>query len=175
MGVHAQGNVIGQPFRSTPAGELTGSLGSGIGGLSAVQAPRRLGQSRGGRVLLDKDLSVLFQGVQEGRKTSANTMKYVFMATDVPKMIIASDSVDREVMESPRGWEVRTIRRFMLMFGTLSSVFDFATFTLLLLVLEAPMARFRTAWFVESVVSAALVVLPFRIRRTGAEVRERRR
>ncbi len=94
--------------------------------------------------------------------------------TDVPEMTIAIDSVDREMMESPRRWEVRTIRRFMLMFGTLSSVFDFATFALLLLVLEARMAQFRTAWFVESVVCAALVVLAIRTRHPRSEVRERR-
>jgi Mg2+-importing ATPase len=80
-------------------------------------------------------------------------------------MTIATDSVDREMMEAPRRWELRTIRRFMLTFGTLSSVFDYATFALLLLVLKAPMAEFRTAWFLESVASAALIVLAVRTRR----------
>jgi Mg2+-importing ATPase len=80
-------------------------------------------------------------------------------------MTIATDRVDREMMEAPRRWNVREIRRFMLSFGSLSSVFDYLTFALLLLVLKASREQFRTAWFVESVVSAALVVLAIRTRR----------
>lgn len=65
----------------------------------------------------------------------------------------------------PRRWDMRFIRRFMLVFGLLSSVFDYATFGVLLLLLHASPAEFRTGWFIESVASAALVVLVIRTRR----------
>jgi P-type Mg2+ transporter len=61
---------------------------------------------------------------------------------------------------------VRLVRRFMITFGLLSSIFDYLTFgALLLLVGRADRAAFRTAWFVESVISAASVVLVVRTRR----------
>ena len=65
----------------------------------------------------------------------------------------------------PRRWEIRSIRNFMLVFGTLSSVFDYLTFGALLLVLRSDEAAFRTGWFLESVISASLIVLVVRSRR----------
>jgi Mg2+-importing ATPase len=53
----------------------------------------------------------------------------------------------------------------MLIFGPLSSVFDYATFAMLLFVLRADKELFRTGWFLESVISACLVVLVIRSRR----------
>jgi Mg2+-importing ATPase len=151
-------------------------------------------------VLLKHDLAVLVQGIQEGRATFANTLKYVFMATsanfgnmfsmagaslflpflpllpkqillmnlmtDFPEMSIATDSVDAELTARPRRWDVCFIRNFMLAFGSLSSMFDFVTFGVLLVILRSDIAGFRTGWFVESVVSATLVVLVVRTRRT---------
>ena len=87
------------------------------------------------------------------------------LMTDFPEMTIASDNVDPEMVAVPRRWDIRFIRRFMLVFGLLSSVFDYATFGVLLLLLHARPAEFRTGWFIESVVSAALVVLVIRTRR----------
>ena len=60
---------------------------------------------------------------------------------------------------------MRSIRNFMLVFGTLSSVFDYLTFGALLLVLRADEAAFRTGWFLESVISASLIELVVRSRR----------
>ena len=54
----------------------------------------------------------------------------------------------------------------MLVFGTLSSLFDFLTFAVLLWALDANVEQFRTGWFLESVVSASLVVLVLRTRRS---------
>jgi Mg2+-importing ATPase len=162
-------------------------------------------------VLLEPGLDVLAAGVEGGRTTFANTLKYVFMATsanfgnmfsmagaslflpflpllptqilltnlltDLPEMAIASDSVDPEQTESPRRWDVGFIRRFMLVFGLLSSVFDFATFGVLLFVMRVPVATpagqalFRTGWFVESVLSASMVVLIIRTRRPALRSR----
>jgi P-type Mg2+ transporter len=88
------------------------------------------------------------------------------LMTDFPEMTIAGDSVDAELTERPRRWDVRFIRNFMLVFGALSSVFDFLTFGVLLLILRADETLFRSGWFVESVVSATLVVLVVRTRRS---------
>jgi Mg2+-importing ATPase len=87
------------------------------------------------------------------------------LMTDFPEMNIATDRVDSEQVEKPRRWDIRFIRRFMLVFGALSSVFDYATFGVLLLILHASTNQFRTGWFVESVVSAAIIVLVVRTRR----------
>ncbi len=87
------------------------------------------------------------------------------LLTDFPEMTIATDSVDDEMVEQPRRWNIAFIRRFMITFGVLSSFFDFATFAVLLLLLKAGPEQFRTGWFVESVVSASLIVLVVRSRR----------
>jgi Mg2+-importing ATPase len=150
-------------------------------------------------VLLEHNLDVLKAGIQEGRATFSNTLKYVHMATsanfgnmfsmaaaslfldylpllpsqillmnlltDFPEMAIASDSVDPELTQKPRRWNVRDIRNFMLIFGPISSLFDFLTFGALLILLQANVEQFRTGWFLESVASAALIVLAVRTRR----------
>ncbi len=85
--------------------------------------------------------------------------------TDLPEMTIASDNVDPEQTQRPQRWDIGLIRRFMLVFGPLSSVFDFMTFGLLFYVLKADQATFHSGWFVESVVSATLVVFVLRTRR----------
>jgi P-type Mg2+ transporter len=87
------------------------------------------------------------------------------LLTDFPEMTIAGDSVDPEMVERPRRWDIGFIRRFMVTFGILSSVFDFLTFGALLFLLKAGTDQFRTGWFLESVVSACLVVLVVRSRR----------
>ncbi|MBN1342507.1 MAG: magnesium-translocating P-type ATPase [Phycisphaerae bacterium] len=87
------------------------------------------------------------------------------LMTDFPEMTIATDSVDEEMIEAPRRWNMSFIKKFMVTFGVLSSVFDYLTFGVLLLILRADAELFRSAWFVESVVSAALVVLVIRSRR----------
>ncbi|VVB71515.1 putative copper-exporting P-type ATPase A [uncultured archaeon] len=87
------------------------------------------------------------------------------LLTDLPEMTISGDSVDPELVSSPRRWSQRFIRSFMLVFGLLSSLFDFLTFGALLFLLHASVDQFRTGWFIESVVSASLVVLVVRTRR----------
>ena len=87
------------------------------------------------------------------------------LLTDLPEMAIATDTVDAELVEKPRRWDIKFIRNFMLVFGLLSSLFDFLTFGILLLLLHATMGEFRAGWFVESVVSASMVVLVVRTRR----------
>jgi P-type Mg2+ transporter len=83
------------------------------------------------------------------------------LLTDFPEMTIASDHVDPEMIARPRRWDIKFIRKFMITFGFVSSLFDYMTFGLLLL-LEVPPEQFRTAWFLESVVSAASIVFVVR-------------
>ena len=190
------------------AGHVVGYLGDGINdapalhaadvGLS-VQGAVDVAKEAADIVLLEPDLAVLAAGIREGRRTFANTLKYVFMATsanfgnmvsmagaslllpflpllpkqilltnlltDLPEMTIATDRVDPDWINRPRRWDIAFIKRFMLAFGLVSSVFDYLTFAVLLWVLRCDAAHFRTGWFVESVLSAAMVVLVVRTRR----------
>ena len=116
-------------------------------------------------VLLDKDLRVLLDGVRQGRRTFANTMKYVFTTTsasfgnvlsmaaasaflpflplladqillinfltDFPATTIATDDVDEEQLDKPHSWDIGFVRNFMIVFGLVSSAFDFLTFGVL--------------------------------------------
>ncbi|MCJ7570120.1 MAG: cation transporting ATPase C-terminal domain-containing protein [Anaerolineales bacterium] len=85
--------------------------------------------------------------------------------TDFHAITIASDLVDEEMVNKPRRWDIRHIRNFMLTFGTVSSLFDYLTFGLLLLVLHATMEEFRSGWFIESVMTELLVMLVIRTQR----------
>jgi Mg2+-importing ATPase len=96
------------------------------------------------------------------------------LLTDFPEMTIAGDRVDREMVERPQRWNIGFIRKFMVTFGILSSVFDFLTFGILLLILKVDAVQFRTGWFVESVVSACLIVLVIRSRRPFFQTRPSR-
>jgi P-type Mg2+ transporter len=87
------------------------------------------------------------------------------LLTDFPEMTIATDRVDGEMVEKPRRWDIKFIRNFMLVFGSLSSIFDYLTFAVLLFILRATTGQFRTGWFLESVISASLIVLVVRSRR----------
>jgi len=150
-------------------------------------------------VLLDKDLGVLAEGVMEGRRIFANTLKYVLMATssnfgnmfsaagaslfltflpmlpsqillnnllyDVGQLAIPGDNVDAEVLARPAAWDMAFVRRFMSVFGPISSIFDFTTFFVMLAILHASHAEFRSGWFVESLATQTLVVFLIRTRR----------
>jgi len=87
------------------------------------------------------------------------------LMTDFPEMTIATDTVDSEMVDYPRRWDIRAIRKFMITFGLVSSVFDYLTFGALLLILHATQDQFRTGWFLESVISASLIVLVIRSRK----------
>jgi len=87
------------------------------------------------------------------------------LLTDFPEMTIATDSVDSEAIETPHRWDIAFIRRFMMVFGIVSSAFDYVTFGVLMFLLKASPEQFRTGWFLESVVSAALIVLVIRTRK----------
>ena len=150
-------------------------------------------------ILLEKDLDVLADGVVEGRRIFANTIKYVMMGTssnfgnmfsaagastflaflpmlpsqillnnllyDTSQLAIPTDGVDEEQLRRPSHWDMRLIRRFMVVFGPLSSVFDFATFWVMLHLFHAGPALFRSGWFVESLATQTLIIFAIRTRR----------
>ncbi len=190
------------------AGFVVGYLGDGINDASALHAADvgisvdsavDVAKEAADIVLLEQNLNVLIDGVREGRRTFANTMKYIFMATsanfgnmfsmagaslflpflpllptqilltnlltDLPEMTIGSDNVEADTVAKPARWDLPFIRRFMLTFGLLSSLFDFVTFGLLLTIFKANESTFQTGWFVESVLSAVVIVLVVRTRR----------
>ncbi|USX53969.1 magnesium-translocating P-type ATPase [Lentzea sp. HUAS12] len=151
-------------------------------------------------VLLEKDLQVLADGVVEGRRIFANTIKYVLMGTssnfgnmfsaagasavlpflpmlpsqillnnllyDSSQLAIPTDHVDPEQLAGPARWDIGLIRRFMLVFGPISSLFDFATFAVMLQVFHAGPPLFRAGWFVESLATQTLVLFVIRTRRS---------
>ena len=188
-------------------GHVVGYMGDGINdapslhsadvGISVANAVD-VAKEAADLVLLKQDLDVLREGIVQGRKTFANTLKYVFMATsanfgnmfsmagaslflpflpmlpkqillinfltDLPEMTIASDRVDDAFVERPHRMDIKFIRRFMLIFGPLSSLFDFATFGVLLWLMKATEQSFQTGWFIESILSAGVVVFAVRTR-----------
>ncbi|MDQ1655274.1 MAG: P-type Mg2+ transporter [Cryptosporangiaceae bacterium] len=150
-------------------------------------------------ILLEKNLDVLADGVIEGRRIFANTIKYVLMGTssnfgnmfsaagasiflgflpmlpsqillnnllyDTSQLAIPTDNVDDEQLRKPSHWDIAFIRRFMLCFGPLSSVFDFVLFGVMLWVFHSGPAQFRSGWFVESLATQTLVIFAIRTRR----------
>ena len=149
-------------------------------------------------ILLQKNLSVLNDGVLEGRKTFGNTMKYLMMGIssnfgnmfsmagavlilpflpmqptqillnnlmyDVSESTIPSDNVDEEFLVKPKKFDMSFIRVFMLVFGLISSVFDYLTFFLMRDVFHAAAPLFQTAWFLESFLTQTSVIFVIRTR-----------
>ncbi len=149
-------------------------------------------------ILLKNDLSILHDGVLEGRKTFGNTMKYILMGTssnfgnmfsvagaslflpflpmlpiqillnnllyDISQSTIPTDNVDASYANTPKKWDVEFIKKFITIFGPISSIFDFITFFILLLVFKADAALFQTSWFIESICTQTLVIFVIRTR-----------
>jgi len=84
---------------------------------------------------------------------------------DSSQLAIPTDRVDEEQLRAPSHWNVAFIRRFMLIFGPISSLFDFLTFGLMLGVLHAGAVQFRTGWFVESLATQTLIIFAIRTRK----------
>jgi Mg2+-importing ATPase len=147
-------------------------------------------------VLLRRDLNVLRSGALGGRRTFANTLKYIAITTsanfgnmvsmavatlfvpflpllpkqillnnfvsDFPSIAISTDNVDPEVSEGAQRWSITSVRRFMVVFGLVSTAFDLLTFVVLLKAFEAGEALFQSTWFVVSVLTEVAVVLVLR-------------
>ena len=189
-------------------GHVVGFLGDGINDAPAMHAADTslsvekavdVAREAADFVLLERHLDVIRGGIEEGRKTFANTLKYVLTTmsanlgnmvsmavaslflpflpllagqillnnflSDVPAVGLADDSVDPELVARPGRWNIGFIGRFMVEFGFLSSAFDFLTFGALLVVFHAAPDLFRTAWFVESLLTELVIALVVRTRR----------
>lgn len=168
-------------------------------------------------ILLEKDLMVLEHGIECGRRTYANMIKYVTMTVssnfgNIFSVLVAAlflpflpmtavqllllnliydltctavpwDNVDDEAIARPRHWDTASVRRFMVAFGPLSSVFDILTFAGLFWVVCPAVAggawgaldaagqalfvgTFQAGWFVESMLTQTLVVHLIRTEKT---------
>jgi Mg2+-importing ATPase len=189
-------------------GHVVGFLGDGVNDAPAMHAADTslsvehavdVAREAADFVLLERSLTVIQRGVEEGRRTFANTLKYLLttmsanlgnmismagaslflpflpllasqillnnLLSSVPAVGIATDSVDSELIDEPRRWDIGFLGRFMLEFGVLSSVFDFVTFGALLLMFRVGPELFRTGWFVESLLTQLTIALVVRTRR----------
>ena len=188
-------------------GHVVGFLGDGINdapslktadiGISVENAVD-IARESADIILLKKDLSVLEEGVMEGRKTFGNTMKYIMMGTssnfgnmfsvagaslflpflpmlpiqillnnllyDTSESTIPTDSVDREYIVEPKRWDIGFIKKFIIIFGPVSSIFDFLTFFILLIIFHATESLFQTAWFIESLCTQTMIIFVIRTR-----------
>ena len=191
------------------SGAVVGYLGDGINDAPAlhvadvgisVDNATDVAQSAADIILLEPSLEAISQGVTEGRRTFANTLKYIRMGTssnfgnmlsmagaalllpflpmtpaqillnnliyDASQTAIPTDTIDPDVAAEPASWDIRGVERFMVLFGPISSIFDYLTFGLLLLVLGVNETAFHTGWFIESLFTQILVVLAIRTRRS---------
>jgi len=191
------------------SGRSVGFLGDGVNDALALHAAdvgvsvdsaTDVAKDAADVVLLEKDLGVLADGVTEGRRIFANTVKYVLMGTssnfgnmfsaaaasavlpflpllasqillnnllyDAGQLTIPTDNVDPEQLRAPAHWDIRMIRRFMVFFGPVSSLFDFLTFAVMLGLFHAGPELFRGGWFAESLATQTLVVFAIRTRRS---------
>jgi Mg2+-importing ATPase len=189
-------------------GHVVGYLGDGINDAPAlhaadvgisVDAAADVAKDAADLVLLEHSLDTLRDGIDEGRRTFANTLKYILTTTsanfgnmfsmaaatlflpflpllasqillnnflsDIPAAAIAGDNVDPEWVARPRRWDNRFISRYMVLFGLVSSIFDFLTFGILMLVFHASVVEFRTGWFIESLLTELVIALVVRTRR----------
>jgi Mg2+-importing ATPase len=97
-----------------------------------------------------------------------NNLLYDFSQTGIP-----TDSVDEEFVKKPHKWNISFIQKFMIFIGPISSIFDYATFFLMLyffncILFKSPDTSpamkdyyeklFHTGWFVESLLTQTLIV-----------------
>jgi P-type Mg2+ transporter len=86
--------------------------------------------------------------------------------SDIPTLALAKDRVDESLIRTPPLWNIRNIKRFMFVYGIQSSLFDIITFLVLLHVLNSSPQVFRSAWFLESLLTEVIIIYVIRTRKT---------
>jgi len=84
---------------------------------------------------------------------------------DSSQFALPLDGVDPEMLKRPRTLSIKNLKKAMWVFGPLSSIFDFATFGLLLLVFHFGESSFQSGWFVESMITQTFVIYIIRTRK----------
>lgn len=186
-------------------GHVVGFLGDGINDAPALHAADigisvdtavDVAKEAADFVLLRHELALVRQGIDEGRRTFANTLKYIYLTTsanfgnmismavasfflpflpllakqillnnflsDIPAIGIAGDRVDADWSRTPHRWDIGEVRRFMILFGLISSAFDLLTFGLLLYLVGEQPELFRSGWFVESLITELVIIFVVR-------------
>lgn len=189
-------------------GHVVGYIGDGINDAPSLKAADvgisvnnavDVAKDSADLILLHKSLADLALGVIEGRRTFANTLKYLMMGLgsnfgnmfsmagaslflpflpltatqilfvnllyDSSQFALPLDNVDPDSLKRPRKLSLAGIKRFMYVFGPLSSIFDFATFGLLFFGFHYAMPSFQAGWFIESVVTQTFVIYIVRTKR----------
>jgi Mg2+-importing ATPase len=187
------------------SGKVVGYMGDGINDATSLKAADvgisvnnavDVAKESADLILLHKDLRVLLVGIEAGRTTFANILKYIMMGTsstfgnmlslsaasillpflpllpvqvllndlvyDISQILIVKDSVDENYILTPRKWSIKFIDKFMVYFGTASSIFDLLTFYVLLHFFRATPDFFQTGWFLESMTTQLLVIFCIR-------------
>jgi P-type Mg2+ transporter len=184
-------------------GHTVGFLGDGINDAPALKAAdvgisvnnaAEIARDSASIILLKKSLTVLSDGVSEGRRVFGNIVKYLRMSSssnfgnmlsvagaslllpflpmlpvqillnnflyDVSQVGVPLDNVDEEYLQKPKPWNINLLKKFMVMVGPVSSIFDFLTFAVLWFIFNAAgnQALFHTGWFLESLLSQTLIV-----------------
>lgn len=149
-------------------------------------------------ILLKKGLGEIIDGIVEGRRTFANTFKYLMMALssnfgnmfsmpvasimlpflpmtapqillnnflyDSSQLAIPFDNVETDYLTRPKKFDIGFMKKFMIIFGPLSSLFDAFTFLAMWYIFHFAAAGFQTGWFMESIATQTLVVMIIRNR-----------
>ncbi|HEX8023274.1 cation transporting ATPase C-terminal domain-containing protein, partial [Mucilaginibacter sp.] len=88
---------------------------------------------------------------------------------DISQISIPWDSMDNEFIEQPQKWDARSISKFMLYIGPISSIFDYATFAVMFFLFKANslahQGLFQSGWFIEGLLSQTLIVHMIRTRK----------
>lgn len=194
--LQAKGHVVGYMGDGINDAPALRSADVGISVSNAVDVAREAADI----ILTTKSLKQLIDGVIEGRRTFANTTKYITMAVSsnfgnmfsmtgasiflpflpmLPAQVLLNnllyessqfslgfDRVEESILNKPNPWNIGFIKKFMIVFGSVSSVFDFLTFFILYKVFALSGAGFQTGWFIESFATQVLVIFVIRSHRS---------
>lgn len=187
------------------AGHVVGYMGDGINDAPALRSADvgisvnnavDVAKEAADIIVMTKGLGQLVEGITEGRKTFANTIKYITMAIssnfgnmfsmtaaviifpflpmlpvqlllnnllyETSQFSLSFDHVEPEILNKPKPWNISFIKKFMITFGAVSSVFDFLTFFILYGVFHLSGGMFQTGWFIQSFATQTLVVFLIR-------------